>query len=310
MALRVPARRAAMSARLGRPVAPVCVMSPDRATAPKPDHNSVVYNFDTPALENTVTRQTIQELEAELDNGESVKALRRFNNTLEGLSSKEFETRMEGVWNELAYNLESFNPVFTACLLKVQCTLGSSDYVRRDECLRNLIQPLAGEYGMHNDEPMGKTHRKLFAEFYQSVTDLTLEDLLAKGERPEAAERLFACMMRDVSTGGGATDGLQQASYALGYNLAVEYLAAYEKTWLLESYQALDRKFLKAQGKAVDWLFLEVHAIGEPEHAELGHDAVAVFVPESHTETLRTAMHAHDRDFAEFYNALTDLLEA
>lgn len=305
MALRTPARRAALSARLGRPVAPVCVMSPDRATYPKPKSPA-----ESAALEATVTRQTIQQLEAELDNGESVKALRRFNDALESLSPEAFETRMEAVWNELSYNLESFNPVFTACMLKVQCTLGSSDYVRRDECLRNLIQPLAGEYGMHNDEPMGKTHRKLFAEFYQSVTGKNLESLLAKGMRPEAAEQLFACMMRDVSTGGGATDGLEQASYALGYNLAVEYLAAYEKTWLLESYQTLDRRFLAAQGKDVDWLFLEVHAIGEPEHAELGHDAVAVFVPEAHTATLRTAMHAHDRDFAEFYNALTDMLEA
>eukprot|EP00959_Pyramimonas_sp_CCMP1952_P092832 1942694-Pyramimonas_sp.AAC.1 len=27
----------------------------------------------------------------------------------------------------------------------------------------------AGEYGMHNDEPMGRTHRKLFSEWYTSV---------------------------------------------------------------------------------------------------------------------------------------------
>ena len=32
-----------------------------------------------------------------------------------------------------------------------------------------VAQPLAGEYGMHNGEPMGKTHRKLFSEFYTSV---------------------------------------------------------------------------------------------------------------------------------------------
>jgi hypothetical protein len=83
------------------------------------------------------------------------------------------------------------------------------------------------------------------------------------------------------------TQNLTQASYALGYNLAVEYLAAYEKTWLLESFQTLNRNVLAAQGKAVDWLFLEVHAIGEPEHAELGHDAVAALVPASHTDVLR-----------------------
>jgi len=181
-----------------------------------------------------------------------VKALRRFNDALEGLSAEDLETKMWRVWNEMAYNLESFNPVFTACLLKVQCTIGATDYVRRDECLRSLIQPLAGEYGMHNGEPMGKTHRKLFSEFYTSVRALvaaavalapslalaalsagrggkemcadtrrrtatvvqvtgeSLEALLSQGVRPEASEHLFACMMRDITTGGGHADGVKQ----------------------------------------------------------------------------------------------------
>ena len=41
-------------------------------------------------------------------------------------------------------------------LLQVQCSMGYSDYIQRDEALRNLIQPLAGEYGMHNGEPQGE----------------------------------------------------------------------------------------------------------------------------------------------------------
>jgi len=35
----------------------------------------------------------------------------------------------------------------------VQRTIGASDYVRRDTALKNLIQPLAGEYGMRNGSP-------------------------------------------------------------------------------------------------------------------------------------------------------------
>lgn len=38
---------------------------------------------------------------------------------------------------------------------QVQSTIGHSDYVQRDQALRLLVQPLAGEYGMHNDEPQG-----------------------------------------------------------------------------------------------------------------------------------------------------------
>jgi hypothetical protein len=46
-----------------------------------------------------------------------------------------------------------------ALCLQVQRTIGVSDYVRRDMALKNLIQPLAGEYGMHNNQPQLKTHR-------------------------------------------------------------------------------------------------------------------------------------------------------
>ena len=40
-----------------------------------------------------------------------------------------------------------------SCARQVQRSIGHSDYVRRDIALKNLIQPLAGEYGMHNDQP-------------------------------------------------------------------------------------------------------------------------------------------------------------
>ena len=50
-----------------------------------------------------------------------------------------------------------------------------------------------------------------------------------------------------------------QASYALGYNLAIEYLADYEKTWMLDSFRALDARVLAPQGRRLrEWLFLEV----------------------------------------------------
>lgn len=50
-------------------------------------------------------------------------------------------------------------PCALLCVLQVQRTIGVSDYVRRDMALKNLIQPLAGEYGMHNNQPQLKTHR-------------------------------------------------------------------------------------------------------------------------------------------------------
>jgi hypothetical protein len=259
----------------------------------------------------TVSRDLVRGLERELDTAAaSIPALRRFHSLLETLPADAVAQRLAPVWAELCYNLESFNPVFTAVMLKVQCTIGQSDYVRRDEALQCLIVPLAGEYGLAPEYKLGKTHRKLFSDFYASVTGASLEAMLAGRPASPHAEAFFAAMLRDVATGGGGADAMEQASYALGYNLAVEYLAAYEKTWMLEAFQVLDKRVLSAQGKALDWVFLEVHAVGEPMHAELGHNAVTALVPAAHAHILRRAMADHDRDFAAFYNALADMLEA
>jgi hypothetical protein len=52
-----------------------------------------------------------------------------------------------------------------------------------------------------------------------------------------------------------------------------------------------------------------VHAEGEAEHAAIGHNAVATFVPAGLESVLRRAMLDHDRDFSVFYNRMADLLE-
>eukprot|EP00878_Enallax_costatus_P032746 GHUV01036010.1.p1 GENE.GHUV01036010.1~~GHUV01036010.1.p1 ORF type:complete len:261 (+),score=79.21 GHUV01036010.1:174-956(+) len=216
------------------------------------------------------------------------------------------EAVLRPVFNELCFNLESFNPAFAACLLQVQRTIGVSDYVRRDMALKNLIQPLAGEYGMHNNQPQLKTHRELFSDFFQSLFGYPLTQLLADSPAPAAAQLLYSQMVRDILGGGGETDVLAQASYALGYNLAIEYLADYEKTWMLDSFRDLNTRVLN---KDIDWIFLEVHAEGEAEHAAIGHNAVLNMVPTDHMPILRRAMQDHDRDFAVFYNRMAEMLE-
>uniref|UniRef100_A0A061RDK2 Iron-containing redox enzyme family protein n=1 Tax=Tetraselmis sp. GSL018 TaxID=582737 RepID=A0A061RDK2_9CHLO len=259
------------------------------------------------SLPELVNRETLRELEAELDRSESVSALRRFNTLLAGLDESSWRTKLRPVLRELAYNLESFNPLFTAVLLKVQCGIGETDYVRRDNALKNLIQPLAGEYGMHNGEPQAKTHRELFSEFYESLMGEPLEELMREDPAPELSRKAFQAMLGDVmSAGGKASCVVEQGSYALGYNLAIEYLADYEKTWMLDAFRELHGRVMN---KELSWTFLEIHAEGEAEHAAIGHAAVENLVPSSHVGLLRQAMRDHDRDFAAFYNALADMLE-
>ncbi|GLI66723.1 hypothetical protein VaNZ11_010662 [Volvox africanus] len=266
-------------------------------------------NSDRAGLPQLISKEQVEALEAELDQGASVAALRRFNDNLRNIPADRWEAVLRPVFNELCFNLESFNPAFTSCLLMVQRTIGVSDYVRRDLALKNLIQPLAGEYGMHNGQEQLKTHRELFSDFFTSLFGYDLQQLLADSPPPAAAQLLFSQMSRDIMTGGTlSNDAMEQASYALGYNLAIEYLADYEKTWMLDSFRALDERIFAVLGKKIDWIFLEVHAEGEAEHAAIGHNAVLNLVPTDHMHILRRAMADHDRDFAVFYNRIADML--
>ncbi len=163
------------------------------AHKPEPEQGRAAFRgqrvslFDFPKI----SEETLSNLEVEvLDSGEGIAALRRFNDALDHLSQQEdWEALMEPVWAEMAFNLESFNPIFTACLLKVQCTIGSSDYAARDACLQGLIQPLAGEYGLHEGDKLGKTHRQLFSDWYTSVTGKPLSHILGNESlKPEAGQ--------------------------------------------------------------------------------------------------------------------------
>ena len=47
----------------------------------------------------------------------------------------------------------------------------------------------------------------------------------------------------------------------MGYNLAIEYLADYEKVWMLDSFRQLDARVLAPSGRPLSqWLFLEVRS--------------------------------------------------
>ena len=288
-------------------------------------------------------------MQADMHSGAAIPSLRRFNEALLALTEDNWRERLTPVLAELCFNLESFNPAFAAVLLSVQSTIGNSSYQRRDAALKQLIVPLAGEYGMHNGEHQGmhrlssrrvplpceagmpcitprdilyfllmefpwnlrdgtlmygllrmapstwvyqlflphgnerqrmlnafwgcstgqlnrsvgccsgKTHRELFDDWVKSMVGESASDLIAKGRDPIHARRMFDKMMMDIPNGGGLPGcPLTQATYALGYNLAIEYLAHYEQRRMLESFPILDGRLMKKLGCTVDWLFLEV----------------------------------------------------
>lgn len=145
---------------------------------------------------------------------------------------------------------------------------------------------------------------------YESVMGEPLEAVMQDGVPPAHSLAFFARMMNDILTGGGNADPVAQASYAMGYNLAIEFLADFEKTWALDSFRKFDARVLCQDGRtsAVDYTFLKVHAEHECEHAAIGHAAVVSLVPAEHEALLRKAMRDHDAEMATFYNALADML--
>ncbi len=61
-----------------------------------------------------------------------------------------------------------------------------------------------------------------------------------------------------------------QACYAMGYNLAIEYLADYEKTWMLDSFRELNQRVLEPAGRPLtEWIFLEVSSRAGSMHHSL-----------------------------------------
>lgn len=66
-----------------------------------------------------------------------------------------------------------------------------------------------------------------------------------------------------------------QACYAMGYNLAIEYLADYEKTWMLDSFRSLNQRVLQPQSRPLtEWLFLEVSTCVHPIARGLSYSLV------------------------------------
>ena len=77
-----------------------------------------------------------------------------------------------------------------------------------------------------------------------------------------------------------------QACYAMGYNLAIEYLADYEKTWMLDSFRSLNCRVLQAQSRPLtEWLFLEVGLLHA--HPVLCRAWAGVSIPKPQADTFR-----------------------
>lgn len=110
----------------------------------------------------------------------------------------------------------------------------------------------------------GKTHRELFDDWTRSLLGVDVRALIAAGPPPALARALFARMLRDLgsdASAAGSAAAEDHACYALGYNLAVEFLADFEKRWALDAFRELDARIFAPAGVKPDWIFLEARAL-------------------------------------------------
>ena len=81
---------------------------------------------------NHISRQDVHQLEQYIYKyGKSISSLRNFNSVLTSIDANDGSRGKlignDRFWNEMCYNLESFNAVFTLVLLKVQLTIGNDN---------------------------------------------------------------------------------------------------------------------------------------------------------------------------------------
>ncbi len=135
-----------------------------------------------------------------------------------------------------------------------------------------------------------------------------LEAMMAEDSKPALSVRTFDSMLNDVLGGGGKARGVAEqvrhhcitipslmavrtrlmlrrwcsnrccskGAYAMGYNLAIEYLADYEKTWMLDSFREVRDSPLASERNC---LFLQPWALlGCPATMLTLVDAIRLYV--------------------------------
>lgn len=187
----------------------------------------------------------------------------------------------------LGYNFEAYDSLFALMCANVQTSLESTEYTRRHRCLQALLQPFASEYGLEAGRPLGRTHRALYAEFYQRACGRAWPE-----RYPEDAGRPWLALARRWARA-------MESRLSVARDRAL-YSAAYH--WAVESLSIPEFESMRAawNGLGVFAPYLDAHCAVEPEHADWATQAVLALAELSHP-VVREAVAAHERDIAGFY---------
>lgn len=228
--------------------------------------------------------------------GTADAAIVRFCETLPDLPREAYPEVLVG----MGYQYESFDMMFALIAYHVQATHDQSDYKDRYLTMQNVLQPFCSEYGIEPGRPLSSPHRKLYLEFYESVTKKKWPSVYP----PSAANpwinngRFWADRMINNLKCDGMTT-VDRAKYNLGYHWSVEYLSIGE-------FERLRHGWSKT-GIAAH--YFEAHCDVEPEHANCATAAIAEFGVVD-DPLVRRGIRDHEYDLVGFYTENAELVAA
>jgi hypothetical protein len=197
----------------------------------------------------------------------------------------------------MGYNFEFYDALFALALANVQLSMVEGDYTPRQAAMQAALLPFCSEYGVELGRDLQRTHRSLYAAFYETATGLPMpERYPTGGDNPwlDVSRRWAERMRSRMATPGTAID---RARYSLGYFWAIERLSIDE----------LETMRLAWNGLGVNAAYLDAHCAVEGDHDAYATRALLAFAC-ADEPIVREAVAAHEADLAGYYEELALLV--
>jgi hypothetical protein len=225
--------------------------------------------------------------------GDALRTMRSFYGALPTVPRASWPAMMHG----MGYNFEFYDAIFAVVLAEVQLSLGEGDYTPRHQAMQAALLPFCSEFGIELRSDLQRSHRALYAEFFQVATGGVLPERYPRGDDNPwlASSRRWTARMRARLAGPG--DSVERARYALGYLWAVEHLSVHEFDLMRDAWHGL----------GIHASYLEAHCAVEEDHDACATRAVLAFTTPD-DPLLAAAMRAHEEDLGGYYRELGGLV--
>jgi len=225
--------------------------------------------------------------------GSAVEVMRDFYRVFPGESRAPWPQMMHG----MGYNFEFYDALFALVLANVQLSFDDGEYTSRQEAMQAALLPFCSEYGIELRQDLQRTHRRLYAEFFEAATGSAMPERYPRGEdnRWLAASRRWAERMRSRLDAPGGS--VARARYSLAYFWAVERLSVHEMEMMRAAWK----------GVGVKAAYLDAHCEVEGDHETCATRAVLAFVSPDEP-IVREAIRDHEADLGGYYGELAGLI--